>query len=287
MGDTEISFGAPEVKRHIHTSSEWSSAWRWASKAITFAFPHCEGELLEYGDYIKGEFAAKLPSSHPKLLLYDTALRNEVGAGQHILLTETHRFNQLYSAIVMPDGVECGSSNSTKRKGSANSGSSKSDICNKFNAGTCKSSDSECKYRHVCKECQKPGQQGENVRRRANEVYGLQPKYLRHNLWEESPSLSLTCAKWTEHALPLPQPPLTELLNPIISKTITDNLDLFQIVTPINIVAFEELLSLHPNQLFVWSVCTGLREGFWPWADTSLDSLPAVTTSKDSGYLQP
>ncbi len=34
------------------------------------------------------------------------------------------------------------------------------------------------------------------------------------------------------------------------------------------------MLSSHPNQPFVKSVCEGLREGFWPWADTQKDGYP-------------
>ena len=32
----------------------------------------------------------------------------------------------------------------------------------------------------------------------------------------------------------------------------------------------------HPNPKFVTSVCTGLREGFWPWADTLAAGFPAT-----------
>ena len=93
LRDTEITFGVSEPKKHISTTAEWSSAWRKASKAISFAFSHQCEELFEYGDYIESEFAAKVTSSHHKLLLYDVALRNEVAAGQHSLLTDSHRFS--------------------------------------------------------------------------------------------------------------------------------------------------------------------------------------------------
>ena len=158
LGDTEISFGVAEPRKRITTAAEWSAAWRRASKAIGFAFPHRRDELFEYGDYIESEFAAKVSSSHHKLLLYDIALRNEVAAGQHSLLTDHNRFSRLYSAIVMPDGIEGHSDKSSGKKPSkSNQGADKSDFCNKFNAGTCKNSDSECKYRHLCKNCRKPG----------------------------------------------------------------------------------------------------------------------------------
>ena len=158
LGDTEISFGVAEPRKRISTAAEWSTAWRRASKAIGFAFPHRREELLEYGDYIESEFAAKVSSSHHKLLLYDVALRNEVGAGQHALLTDHNRFSRLYSAIVMPDGIEGHSDKDPNRKPSkSKQKGDKPEICNKYNAGTCKNSDAECRYRHLCKNCHKPG----------------------------------------------------------------------------------------------------------------------------------
>jgi hypothetical protein len=166
LGDTEISFGVSEARKRVSTAAEWSSAWRKASKAIGFAFPHRKEELLEYGEYIESEFTAKLSSSHHKLILYDVALRNEVAGGQHSLLTDYHRFSRLYSAIVFPDGVEAGSSkpHGAKPGSSAQGGGAKAEICNKFNAGTCKNAASDCKYKHLCKHCHKPGHPGKDCK---------------------------------------------------------------------------------------------------------------------------
>jgi hypothetical protein len=108
----------------------------------------------------------------------------------------------------------------------------------------------------------------------ANEIYGLQPKYLRHNLWEQGALLSPTMAEWSETARPLPRPPYSEIFNPITSQTIADNPDLFQVHSPIKVDVFESLLKDHPNPPFVKSVCDGLREGFWPWADTLKRDYP-------------
>ena len=121
-----------------------------------------------------------------------------------------------------------------------------------------------------------PDTEQRNVRPKENSVHGLLPKYLRHNLWEESSTLSPTTAEWSETARPLPRPPPDEVLNPIVFKTITDNADLFQVHTPIKVDVFEALLKNHPNQPFVQSVCAGLRDGFWPWADTLRGDLPVT-----------
>ena len=40
VGDTEISISEVETKRKVETSSEWSTAWRSASRAVAFVFEH-------------------------------------------------------------------------------------------------------------------------------------------------------------------------------------------------------------------------------------------------------
>ncbi|KAL6305027.1 hypothetical protein BKA93DRAFT_708971, partial [Sparassis latifolia] len=73
---------------------------------------------------------------------------------------------------------------------------------------------------------------------------------------------------------PIPGPPQNELNNPVSLRTITDNPDLFQVVTPIAVDRFEALLSSHPNRPLVDSVLRGLREGFWPFAETDHLEFP-------------
>jgi hypothetical protein len=46
------------------------------------------------------------------------------------------------------------------------------------------------------------------------------------------------------------------------------------LLTPVNIDRLESLLVNHPNPPFVASVLRGLREGFWPWADTQHEVYP-------------
>jgi hypothetical protein len=64
-------------------------------------------------------------------------------------------------------------------------------------------------------------------------------------------------------------------------KTLADHADLFRIVSPIDVDAFESLLADHPNQPFVRSVVVGLREGFWPWADTQPGIYPETHDASD------
>jgi len=56
-------------------------------------------------------------------------------------------------------------------------------------------------------------------------------------------------------------------MHPVVRETVIQNPSLFEIITPIKLKVFEDLLKDHPNQVFVKSVCDGLQYGFWPWAD--------------------
>ena len=103
----------------------------------------------------------------------------------------------------------------------------------------------------------------------------LQPKYLHYNTWVIR-HFFLCTADWTMIATPLPSISLNKHDNPITNNTILCNPSLFEIITPINVNLFKSLLSTHPNQPFIALVCKGLREGYWPWADTSLNSFPVT-----------
>jgi hypothetical protein len=159
IGNAKISLGVADAKRRVSTAAEWSSAWHLASRAIAFAFPHRAEELRDYGDFIEAEFSAKLPSSHPRIILFDIAIRNIVQGGHNTLLTDRSLHLRFYSAILMPDGVAANNSTSANRRSNqTRAGGSKSDICNRFNTSTgCPSSDFECKYKHICKNCKKAG----------------------------------------------------------------------------------------------------------------------------------
>ncbi len=108
IGETDIALGPVEAARKVTTSSDWSTAWRRAARATTFAFPHRTRELEDYAEYIENKFAAKNSTGHHRIILYDVAIRNLVRGGQQILLTDIHRFVSLYSAIVLPNGIQYG-----------------------------------------------------------------------------------------------------------------------------------------------------------------------------------
>ncbi|GLB41981.1 hypothetical protein LshimejAT787_3400090 [Lyophyllum shimeji] len=92
IGHTEISFGRREPIRKVETAGQWQSAFNAYVKAVRFAFEHREQELRDYMEYIEGLFSSRVASAHPEVILFDKAVREEVGGGQRILLTDTNRF---------------------------------------------------------------------------------------------------------------------------------------------------------------------------------------------------
>ena len=109
-----------------------------------------------------------------------------------------------------------------------------------------------------------------------NERIGEGPRHKRRLVWGTEWDARSKTVKWTETAAPLPRPPPREFDNTEAMQTIAANPHLFLVSTPINVDRFEALLSEHPNQPFVHSVCIGLREGFWPFADTHYGEWPTT-----------
>jgi hypothetical protein len=106
-------------------------------------------------------------------------------------------------------------------------------------------------------------------------------RFKRKGVWGSGVSGYSRTALWTESASPLPRPPLGEFSNLDALQTIHDHPALFEVSTPIKIDTFESLLVDHPNQPFVRLVCTGLREGFWPFADTHPLEWPRTHDNSD------
>jgi hypothetical protein len=156
LGTTQLTFSTSEARRKVRTYGDWIAAWRRASRAIAFAFPHRADELEDYFLHIQTEFDSKQISAHKRIILYDIAVRNFVGGGQTTLLTERERFSHLYSAIVVSDGVEFGANSSSRRGGGAQTAGRGQETCNKYNTSTgCPHS--PCKYRHKCSKCGQDG----------------------------------------------------------------------------------------------------------------------------------
>jgi hypothetical protein len=103
----------------------------------------------------------------------------------------------------------------------------------------------------------------------------IRPKYQRGYLWDDkepsednsetrSALVSFTAAPW-------PLVPDSIANHPAVQSTLCTHQHLFRIVSPIDVDKFEKLLNDHPNPNFVSSVCRGLRNGAWPFAQRPPD----------------
>jgi len=108
ISGTEIFLEKADPAWKVQTSGNWTVAWHAATKAVMFVFPHRGEELQQWGDYMASEFSAKQPNAHHKLIAFDKAIQAMVGGGQAVLLTDHDQFTYLYSAYLLPDGIQGG-----------------------------------------------------------------------------------------------------------------------------------------------------------------------------------
>jgi hypothetical protein len=109
------------------------------------------------------------------------------------------------------------------------------------------------------------------------------PKYAWHYIWDSDEFSYISTALSSEFVPPVPCPPHNELDNRVTLTTINSYPHLFHVTTPVKIEHFHQLLTSHPNQALVESVCQGLEDGFWPWAITKHSTAPSIV---DNALLQ-
>ncbi|KAF9521365.1 hypothetical protein CPB83DRAFT_778860 [Crepidotus variabilis] len=154
VGETSISLGSIEAKKKVQSSADWAAAWEVAYEAISFVFPHRARELRDYGTYIRQELAAKQVGAHHDIFRYDLAVRTKVRGGQRILLSDLHEFSNLYSAFLLPSGIE--NFGRERKGGNKPTNQTRNQVCNKFNSQDgC--SFPNCRHRHICKSCERKG----------------------------------------------------------------------------------------------------------------------------------
>ncbi|KAJ3532167.1 hypothetical protein NMY22_g7856 [Coprinellus aureogranulatus] len=260
IGDNEISFGYTEPSRKVQTYGDWTIAWNLAAKATEFLFRHRREELQQYAEFIQVGPACYSPTST---------------ASPSIVLPSFPAMAFSPSKTTVLRGALGPMSSATVSTRSGDALTRRARVSIGMFAGGAGVEDMEREY----------------ARGRSEIVRGQVPKYRRYNAWELNSDRLPNTADWTINAKPLPRPPSAELANEINATTIAQNPHLFNVSTPINIDRFEELLVTHPNQPFVHSVVTGLREGFWPCADTTRPEYPIthdahLATTKNPAELK-
>ncbi|KAJ7488694.1 hypothetical protein B0H11DRAFT_2191872 [Mycena galericulata] len=251
IGDgVQILFGSSTPTKTICTHAEWLTAWQ----------------------YIIDLFISSAEHVHERIILLDRKLRNEVAGRRDLSLSDCGRFGHWERSFLSDSGAaDLDSKPKAKdgRRGGGTGGSGekkKSEPCRRFND-----------ERSAVTLTSARGADATNPSRSATdhlpflspskpiEPRAKRPRYLRDFIWPGFDDDFSPTPVSTEFDPPLPP-----------------SRHLFKFVTPINIDAFESLLThWHPNRPFVSSVITGLREGFWPWVDTRAGVYPDVSDVSD------
>ncbi|KAF6741526.1 hypothetical protein DFP72DRAFT_943180 [Ephemerocybe angulata] len=158
LGGGKIELGMAEQTRKVSTHGDWTIAWGKASQAIAFAFEHRRQELADYAEFMQGEFGARHPAFHDRVIGFDIAIRNEVCGGTAILLTDFERFQRHRTAILAADGIFAPSLDRYALGKSGGSTKSRSnETCMRYNTKDGCPNGKGCRYRHVCRKCGEGG----------------------------------------------------------------------------------------------------------------------------------
>ncbi|THH05031.1 hypothetical protein EW146_g10010 [Bondarzewia mesenterica] len=256
IGGVEFSLPSAVPTKTIQGQGDWITCWNEVVRAYRFVFPHRLIELNNYYDHISRQFTAVHPSFHGRIIQYDKALSMTSDCSGPPASEQEWSVPPAERVKETPELSDRGQPASAGMKGAAH-------LTVERAVTSTSASNAD---RHNMLLASVPPEIG------SNELPS--PRHRRSFIWSDS-SLSFTpSAMYSEHASPLPSPPHNELQHTAALKTISDHPHLFEIITPINVPHFENLLATHPNCPFVNSVLKGLREGFWPAADTSDPSYP-------------
>jgi hypothetical protein len=151
----EIRLGLAEPTKRIQSIEEWLYSWSEAIKAIVWVFPHRRAEAEAYQQYIISHFKSTAPRYHSRILQLDRRVRSLVASRRDLTLASFHAFSEAERSFLSPFGadfVDEGQSSSSATKPRRND-----EPCRRFNAGTCPSTATQCRYAHVCLSCKKTG----------------------------------------------------------------------------------------------------------------------------------
>ncbi|KAF7315011.1 C3H1-type domain-containing protein [Mycena indigotica] len=292
IGDGELEVRKPRASSQITSAAQWNDAFWIYSEAVNFAFPGREQELRAYNRHINNTFSSTHDSCHHRvfkhgvsslttrapLIKSGTPISPKLGSTSLETSSGTRDSNKLVkggpgqsngrvqwnfaatttqtAARWRTASIATPASNAKGPIPLASVLTSPPDASER--AGTTTRWDSKL---HLFVPELLLGEDEESS--------CFLPQYMRGMGWKgfEPVSYSRT-ARYTEIDEPLPQPSPYEFSNETAIRTIHANPDLFQVPQVIRADHLENLLGGHPNQPFVQSVLTGLREGFWSWLHT-------------------
>ena len=255
LGDTEITFGVAEPKKKISTAAEWSSSWRRASKAISFAFPHRHEKLLKYGDYITNFSYTTLPSKMESQQVnkpYSSTSSSSAGSTQPLSYRMGLRLEE--------QNVNANLERNLDLRKATNWRSATISMLE-----PAKTLQPTANTDISVKPLENQTTKKRTAQMEASEVHGLHPKYLCHNLWDEGLSLSPVTAEWSEHAAPLPR--LSQNSPTMVPEKLSQSILNY---------SKSKLLSMSMSSSLYWKIILTL----------SLSNLSVLVSKKDSGHEQ-
>ncbi|KAI0819140.1 hypothetical protein BC628DRAFT_1342399 [Trametes gibbosa] len=259
IGELEVTYRAPVPSKKVVCFGDWVYAWKRASLATTFAFPHRREELDAYGEFIIGLFGALAPAVHSRVLDFNRAQ----------MFTEPSPVREPGE----PLREESGTAADARRK--------PADAITARTAPAAQTRPASVLTGTRAQDVEQLDTSVMNVRRlRVAHENAEQPRFLRGLVWDDGTPPTKCFAEVSLTHPPVPDVPRTVREDPVVISTLKTRPDLFKIVTPVNVERFEEYLSDHPNQEFVKSVVRSLREGFWPYADAKPATYPDTWDEK-------
>ncbi|KAF8585603.1 hypothetical protein K439DRAFT_1615876 [Ramaria rubella] len=273
MGDLEIvvnsgGWGSAATKV-VRTHGEWSIAFAKLKDTVLFAYPHRSKEFEDYERFIIRQFAALQETTlHLRVINLDWAIRLRVARSNRFLLTS---FNN--TSLPLPPAATLGQVPSKNRGGMltlqhqfATDGMQGAVTQALVDSDTVVLPVEEDIVSEIVRK-----DKNVSVRSKSKDERWMRPRWTRGFLWSANTASPTPSASATETAQPLPGVPEDMLRSVPINQTINAHPNLFKIVTPINVEKYESLLNSHPNRSLVQSVCCGLRQGFWPFAEIGPD----------------
>ncbi|KAG1861379.1 hypothetical protein C8R48DRAFT_774130 [Suillus tomentosus] len=256
LGKLKIKVGGgAEPAKSVHSSQDWSVTYSLFARAMRFAFPHRIDEVDDYRNFIHQKFAQNVSKYHYHVIAFNKAVRK-----QTCMKVMSHSPDVASMRKGAPQDLSDREDWSVARDGTSN-----------LAIGQNLPATTDMPVPSV--EVQSTQKRTARLEPPQTNVISKHPQYLRGMAWLLDESSFSPSAKSSLYATPLPSPGPNDFSD-VALDVLNAHPDLFKIITPVNIDTFQELLRDHPNHTFVESILEGLREGFWPCADTAIDGYP-------------
>ncbi|KAH9857232.1 hypothetical protein C2E23DRAFT_900451 [Lenzites betulinus] len=263
IGELEFSYRAPVPSKKVGCFGDWVYAWKRASVATAYAFPHRREELDAYGEQVIGLFGALAPAIHSRVMDFDRAISD---SNTSTLVARMSMGSKRPRSPAPPEEDDEGRVAAARKRHAGATTARTAAPTRPANAvSITPAPDAELRSIRSANALRARSAAHDSI---------AQPAFLRGLVWDDLGAPARRFADVSLTHAPVPEVPKAVREDAVVNATLRAHPHLFKIVTPINVERFEELLQAHPNQAFVRSVTRSLREGFWPYADAKPDEYP-------------